>query len=92
MKCAECGAEFSTLLEFENHNNNAHRVLTVSKNPLIMLLNLPDGCSPGRWEAAEAFAEAIAELRQKHLGQHFQFLPFSLEANGGGLNAILAVA
>lgn len=76
MKCAWCPAEFSTNSQLESHEAG-HKVKKVSDNPPTYLLVLPDGCTPGRWEAAEAFAEAVAELRQACPEADFQFVPFS---------------
>lgn len=91
MKCRECDAKFTENRELTNHEDT-HHVLTVAREPFVMLLNLPDGCTPGRWEAADAFVQAIAELQQKHPRRNFQFLPFSFNASSGGLDAILAIA
>lgn len=87
MKCSWCPAEFTTHGELESHEAG-HKVKKVSDVPLTFLLVLPDGYTPGRWEAAKAFAEAVEELRQQH--DRFQFIPFSYDKNGG-LDAILAV-
>lgn len=76
MKCSWCPAEFSTNSQLESHEAG-HKVKKVADNPLTFLLVLPDGCTPGRWEAAVAFAEAVAELRQTYPNVDFQFVPFS---------------
>lgn len=88
MKCPWCPAELETHSALESHEAG-HKVRKVSEVPLTYLLVLPDGCTPGRWEAAEAFAAAVAELRQQH-NRPFQLIPFSYD-KGGGLSAILAV-
>lgn len=88
MKCPWCPAEFETHSALESHEAG-HKVKKVADTPLTYLLVLPDGCTPGRWEAAVAFAEAVGELRQKH-DRPFQFVPFSYDKDGG-LDAILAV-
>jgi hypothetical protein len=78
MKCPWCTEEFETHSALESHEAG-HRVKKVVDDPLTFLLVLPDGCTPGRWEAAEAFAEAVAELRQACPDVEFQFVPFSHE-------------
>ena len=71
-------------------------IVTVRDEPLTLMLKLPDGCTPGRWEAAEAFAEIIAEMHSRHPGKTFQLLPFSYATPSGGTNpaldAMLAIA
>jgi len=84
--CAECGAQFDTNLELEQH---FHAVNTITKGSIYLLL-LPDGCTPGRWEAARAFAKAIAELREKCPNKQFQYIPF--DHSDGAVNSLLAVA
>lgn len=68
----------------------------VQKEPLILLLCLPAGCCPWRWEAAESFAKIIAEMKAKHPDKSFQLLPFSYATVADGidpaLNSILAIA
>ena len=54
-------------------------ISVVQADPLVLLITLPDGCTPGRWEAAESFAQSIAELREKYPGVKFQFIPFGYE-------------
>lgn len=88
MKCSFCPAEFGMHSELESHEAG-HKVKKVSDVPLTYLLDLPDGCTPGRWEAAVAFAEVVAELRKSH-SRPFQFVPFSYSTDGG-LEAILAI-
>lgn len=69
-------------------------IVTVRDEPLTLILKLPDGCTTGRWEAAEAFAEIIAEMNNRHPGKMFQFLPFAFETSGSGsaLSAMLVIA
>lgn len=68
----------------------------VKKNPLVLIIDLPAGCTPGRWEAAEAFAEEFKKLKEDFPDNEFHFLPFSYDTPTDGtnpaLNAILAVA
>ncbi len=45
--------------------------------PLTILIELPDGCDAGRFESAEAFAEAFIWLKKKYPEKKFQLLPFS---------------
>ncbi|MBI2637352.1 MAG: hypothetical protein HYW88_00490 [Candidatus Sungbacteria bacterium] len=85
LRCVECGAKFDTNLELGQH---FHAVLTVSPRSAYLIL-LPDGCTPGRFEAAQAFAEAIVELKQKCPRKEFQLIPFG--HSKGALNSILAV-
>ena len=70
-------------------------ILLVQEEPLTLLLTLPDGCTPGRWEAAVSFAGIIRETKIKYSGKKFQLLPFSYDTPSDGtnpaLNAILAV-
>ncbi len=91
-KCNECGKELRSNKEANDH---FHAVTTVSKEDRVYLINLPDGCAPGRWEAAEAFAEAVAELRTKCPSKSFTFTPFDHEKSTGGHGGIdswLAIA
>lgn len=71
-------------------------IVKVRDEPLTLMLTLPDGCTPGRWEAAEAFAEIIAEMHNRHPGKTFRLLPFSYDTPRDGanpaLNAVLAIA
>lgn len=71
-------------------------IRVVREEPLTLLLKLPDGCTPGRWEAVEAFAEIFAEVRMRYPGKNFQRLPFSFSTYSDGtdpaLDAILAIA
>ncbi len=85
LRCGECNARFDTNLELEQH---FHIVNTVRRGSVYLLL-LPDGCTPGRWEAAKAFAEALVELRQKCPNKQFQFVPF--DHSEGAVNSILAI-
>lgn len=70
-------------------------VRIITKEPLSYVLCLPDGTQPGRHEAAEAFAYALAELKQKHPDKQFTLIPFShcIGTQGdSALSSILAVA
>lgn len=71
-------------------------IIKVHDEPLTLLLKLPDGCTPGRFEAAEAFTEIISEMQRRHPGNTFQLLPFSFcTANDGinpALDAVLAIS
>ena len=71
-------------------------IVKVRDEPLTLMLKLPDGCTPGRWEAAEAFAEVIAEMRNRHPDKTFQLLPFNYDTQKDGANpaisAMLAIA
>jgi hypothetical protein len=93
-KCEICGAEFATAMQLESHWAG-HAVRPVKTSPLSYLLCLPDGITPGRYEAAEAFADAYVELSQMHLDRRFNFFPFSYKTDDGGknpaLNAVLAI-
>jgi len=69
------------------------KVKIVKESPLVLLISLPDGCTPGRHEAAIYFAEAVAESRERFPHRNFQFVTFDHEENErfGGVNAWLAV-
>ena len=73
-------------------------IVKVRGEPLTLLLKLPDGCDAGRWEAAVAFGEIVAELRRRYPGKTFQLLPFSFYQNtieilnAPALAAMLAIA
>jgi hypothetical protein len=75
---------------------NNEEIILVREEPLTLILKLPDGCTPGRWEAAEAFAEINAEMCKQYPGKTFQLLPFSYDTYKDGtspaLNAVLAIA
>ena len=101
MKCSWCPAEFSTHGQLESHEAG-HKVKKVAENPPTFLLVLPDGCTPGSWEATVVFAEAVAELRQTYPETDFQLVPFSYvsstirgmlpgAASNVALDAILAI-
>jgi hypothetical protein len=68
-------------------------IVTVRDEPLTFILKLPDGCTTGRWKAAEAFAEIIAEMRSRYPGKTFQLLPFAFETSGSSsaLSSVLAI-
>lgn len=71
-------------------------ITIVREEPLTLILTLPDGCTSGRWEAAEAFADILAEMNKRYPGKNFQLLPFSYNTPSDGtnpaLNAIFAVS
>lgn len=94
-KCEICGEEFANPMQLESHWAS-HAVRPVKGSSLSYLLCLPDGITSGRYEAAEAFADAFAELKQKHPDKQFNFFPFSYKTEGQGkdpaLDAILAIA
>ena len=95
MKCEICGEEVADVSAMESHWAG-HAVRPVKKDPLSYLLVLPDGITKGRYEAAEAFVDAYAELKQKHPYVQFNFFPFSFKGLDGGkdpaLESILAIA
>ena len=96
MKCEICGEEVAGgVLEMDSHWAG-HAVRPVKKNPLSYLLVLPDGVTEGRYQAAEVFVDAYAELKQKHPDVQFNFFPFSFKGLDGGkdsaLVSILAIA
>ena len=62
----------------------------VFDNPLTILIQLPDGCTPGRWEAVEAFAQSVADLKNLHPDKNFQLLPFTFD--DGNLSSMLAIS
>ena len=73
-------------------------VIKVSENPLTFLITLPDGCTPGRFESAEAFGFAIKAINfvqfenSAFIGEvpnSFQFVPFKYEE--GALTSMLAI-
>jgi len=72
------------------------KVQTVLDGTGVYLISLPDGCTPGRWEAAIYFAEAMAELRENFPGRSFSFVAFGFShepsENFHGVNAWLAIA
>lgn len=95
MKCDICGEEVANVPAMESHWAG-HAVRPMKENPLSYLLVLPDGITEGRYEAAEAFVDAYAELKQKHPEVQFNFFPFSfkgLHDEGNlALVSILAIA
>lgn len=93
MKCDICGEEFESVLQLEAHSGG-HKVRPVQESPLVVLLVLPDGCTPGKWQAATAFAEAVQELRGRYPGVRFQYVPFSYVDGkfDPALRAMLAIA
>lgn len=90
MKCKICGEEVvGGVLEMENHWSG-HAVRPVKNDPLSYLLVLPDGITEGCYEAAEAFVDAYAELKQSHPDVQFNFFPFSFKSLDNGKNPALA--
>lgn len=94
--CDICGIECATAHELDSHWAG-HAVRPVSSNnPLSYILCLPDGVCPGRYEAAEAFARAAAELKGLHPDVEFNFFPFAYVTDPKGrdpvLTTILAIA
>lgn len=67
----------------------------VREQPLVVLIDLPEGCTPGRWESAVAFGECFAELKNQYPDKKFQLLPFQYQTYENGteptLVSILAV-
>lgn len=51
----------------------------VQYEPLMYVVKLNDGDTPGRWEAATSFGETLSELKKKHPDRRFQLVPFSYE-------------
>lgn len=89
MRCDVCGEEFEKFTEFQNHIET-HQLMHVSDDPLSYLLDLGGRCSGG-YEAAEAFTEAIRQLREKHPDVKFTLLPFSYNGENPALSEILTV-
>ncbi len=72
----------------------------LSKNPLSILISLPNGCDPGKFEAAEAFVASIKKIKEVCPEKIFQFIPFEysvcignsdIQSGTSGLNSLLAV-
>ena len=85
--CDECGERFSSNLGVEQH---FHAIKTLNREkPLIVLINLPDGCTPGRWEAAQEFATAIQELCRRYPHRKFAYVPF--DHSEGSINSLLVI-
>lgn len=66
----------------------------VGREPLTLIIVLPNSCSPGRWGAAEAYANTFSEIQRRYPNNHLEFIPFryELRENGEmGLSSILAV-
>lgn len=93
-KCQICGEEFLHPMQLESHWAG-HSLRPVTENSSYLLC-LPDGVTPGSFEAAEAFVEAHEELKREHPDIQFHFFPFSYKTAGNGkdpaLAAILAIA
>ena len=90
--CEECGIEFLAETERDSHQQG-HRVKTIQLLPHVALISLPDGCTPGRHEAAVYFAEAVAELANRFPERRYQFASFDHEESErfGGVNSWLAI-
>jgi hypothetical protein len=86
MKCDECGEEFSSNKDAAQHFHATH---TLSRNPLIFIITLSDGCTPGRWEAAQEFVAEIKMLREKYPSRKFQYIPF--DHSDGAVNSLLVI-
>jgi hypothetical protein len=65
------------------------QIEVVREDPLVLLLRLPDGCTAGKWEAVEVFAEGWATLRQQYPDRSFQLVPFHYETLGDGTSPAL---
>lgn len=57
--------------------NNGIEILETESKKLTLLVKLPDGCTEGRYEAAEAFARSFAEIAEKWPNKKFQYVPFN---------------
>lgn len=55
-------------------------VRVVSEKDGVYMIVLPEGVTPGRWEAAEEFAKAVAILHAKAPGCAFVFTSFDYES------------
>jgi hypothetical protein len=69
-------------------------ITLVADIPLTLLITLPDGCRPGRFEAAQSFAQSVGRLRELYgKNMNFQLLPFEYvdDEEGTALVAILAI-
>lgn len=64
-------------------------IIAVRGNPLTVVIKLPDGVCPGRFESAEAFADLIGTLKTKYPENNFQLLPFSYNTTEDGCNPVL---
>jgi hypothetical protein len=89
--CNICGEEFENREGLDSHDAE-HVVRPVGDHHLTYLLTLPDGCTPGRMEAAVALASAYRKLRDKHSNQGFHLVPFSYSEGGRYIDTILAIA
>jgi hypothetical protein len=88
-RCEHCEQEFADTEEFRNHFDP---IKIIWRDPLVLLLNLPDGCTDGRVEAATAFAKVISGVRQRYPNKEFQYIPFDREIGSfGGTTALLAI-
>lgn len=63
---------------------------------MVIMIDLPDGCSPGSAEAIKYFSEQFDSLQKTYPGANFQFMPFSFKCVPGNNNthvtSIMAVA
>jgi hypothetical protein len=64
------------------------KLVVVSEKNGVYLINLPNGIDPGYKQAAEYFAEAVAELRDKFPGKSFSFATFDQENSTGHSNGV----
>lgn len=58
-------------------------------NDSVYLLSLPDGCTPGRYEAIRDFAKSIDRLKQRYPEKQFQYITERNEY--GAIDCILAI-
>lgn len=54
-----------------------HHPCVTQESEDVFLINLPDGCTPGRVEAVEAFIEAVAWLKLMHMNSRFSIAAVS---------------
>jgi len=56
------------------------------------LVSLPDGCTPGRFEAAREFAQAFDAIHRLHPVASFNYVPFDHEGGqDGAVTAYLVI-
>lgn len=67
-----------------------HEITVVMPHPLMLMITLPEGCTEGRWEAAESFAGSVAKIRESYPGKTFQFIPFLFKTTRCGTDPALA--
>ena len=81
--CEFCDHISESLAEARSHfAGHSVKPVLIDKRSSTILITLTDGCTPGRWEAAEEFANAFMELHKKFPSQQFQFVPFSMDGEG----------